>query len=1092
MPTLNLKPTHKSIAAYYESLNAFERLGVAHETAVRSAFQSLLETCGKPFRWTLVPEHSIALPQNRRIRVDGALIDEFNLPHGYWEAKDTDDDLPAEVERKFAAGYPSDNILFQTPQRAILWQNDAPVLDADLTDPAQLVQTLEAFFSHRPPAIAEWDEAVGQFKDKVPDIGRGLAALIQRERENTINPNLSEAAVEEMLVQHLLTERIFRTVFSNPDFTRRNVIAHEIEKVIDALTSQSFNRRDFLDSLNRFYVAIERTAATIDDFSQKQHFLNTVYEQFFQGFSVAVADTHGIVYTPQPIVDFMARSVEQILQTEFGRSLSDAGVHIIDPFVGTGNFIVRMMREIRRTALEDKYSSELHCNEVMLLPYYIASMNIEHEFYETTGRYQPYEGLCLVDTFELAEDHQLGLFTEENTARVKRQKKTEMFVIVGNPPYNAGQVNENDNNKNRKYETMDKRVAETYAKDSKATLKRYLQDPYVKAIRWASDRIDDEGVVALVTNNGFLDGMAFDGMRKHLADDFDAIYILDLSGNVRKNPKLSGTTHNVFGIQVGVSINFFVKKKDSADSPAKIFYARVDEFWRKEEKYRYLGSKGHYRNVEWKPITPDRQHTWLTEGLHAEFDTFVPIGSKKSKAGKGEAVDVIFKLYSPGVNTARDAWAYNFNRNALAENMERMTDTYNEQVLKWERRANRDANVDDFVISDDKKIKWSRDLKAKLKRRRMAEYADHKVRTSLYRPFTESNLYFDRMMNDVVSVFPSIFPKQKAETENWVIIVPSAGGRADYWCFCTDIIPCLTLTSIDGAQCFPFYTYDEDGSNRRENITDWALAQFRSHYQDDTIDKWAIFHYIYALLHHPEYRTRYQANLKRDLPRLPFVGQPQGVVPTAGDTSVPTTADTPVPTTADTPVPTTADTPVPTAADTQGQGQPQGVVPTTVDTSVPMTADAPIPNAETDNAAFWTFAKAGARLAEIHVGYEAQPEYRLNFIENSDMPLDWRVEKMRLSKDKTRLQYNDFLTLDGIPPETYDYQLGNRSALEWVIDQYRIKTDKRSGIVNDPNRSDEPRYIVKLIGKVIAVSLETVEIVKGLPELGEFAQESVT
>ena len=1029
MPNLNLKPTHKPVKAYYESLERFERLGVEHETAVRSAFQSLLETCGKPFRWTLVPEHSIALPQNKRIRVDGALIDEFNLPHGYWEAKDADDDLSAEVERKFAAGYPSDNILFQTPQQAILWQNDALVLDADLTDPAQLVQTLEAFFSHRPQEIAEWDEAVAQFKDKVPDIGRGLAALIQRERQTnrrfttafagfyekcrqSINPNLSQAAVEEMLVQHLLTERIFRTVFSNPDFTRRNAIANEIEEVIDALTSQSFNRRDFLDRLNRFYVAIERTAETIDDFSQKQHFLNTVYEQFFQGFSVEVADTHGIVYTPQPIVDFMAKSVEQILQTEFDRSLSDAGVHIIDPFVGTGNFIVRMMREIRRTALEDKYTSELHCNEVMLLPYYIASMNIEHEFYEATGYYQPFEGLCLVDTFELAEDRQFRLFTEENTARVERQKETEMFVIVGNPPYNTGQVNENDNNKNRKYETMDARVAETYSRASKASNKNKLSDPYVKAIRWASDRIGDEGVVALVTNNGFLDGVAFDGMRKHLSEDFDLIYILDLSGNVRKNPKLSGTTHNVFGIQVGVSINIFIKKNDSANSPAKIFYAHVDEFWRKEEKYRYLDSKEHYRNVEWKQITPDRQHTWLTEGLDAEFDTFMPMGSREAKAKKSEEADVIFKVYSLGVNTSRNDWAYNFDRNMLAGNMKRMIDTYNEQVFRWERRTDRDANVDDFVISDDQRIKWSETLKRNLARGKIADFSEEKIKVSLYRPFTKPNLYFDRIMNERVYVFPSIFPIQETEKENRVICVSGIGSNKPFQTLTASMIPCLDI--LEKTQCFPFYTYDEDGSNRRENITDWALAQFRSHYDDDAIGKWDILHYVYGLLHHPEYRTRYQANLKRDLPHLPHAPD------------------------------------------------------------------------------FWAFAKAGQRLAEIHVGYEDQPEYRLNFIENSDMPLDWRVKKMRLSKDKTQIKYNDFLTLDGIPPEVFDYQLGNRSALEWVIDQYRVKTDKRSGITNDPNRGDEPQYIVKLIGKVVTVSLETVRIVDGLPGLGEFAQESVT
>ena len=1030
MTTLNLKLTHKPVKAYYESLQRFESIGVSHETAVRSAFQTLLEHCGRQFNWILVPEHSMTPlirgargVKNKRIVVDGALIDNFQLPHGYWEAKDIHDDLPSEVLHKFAAGYPRDNILFQTPHRALLWQNNQQTLDADLTDPTQLIHTLETFFSHRPQEYTEWEEAVSQFKDRVPALGNGLAELIEKERgtnreftaafaafhekcRQSINPNLSEAAVEEMLIQHLLTERIFRTVFSNSEFTRRNVIAREIETVITALMSHAFSREDFLHSLDPFYVAIERTAATIDDFSQKQGFLNTVYEQFFQGFSVEIADTHGVVYTPQPIVDFMVRSVEEILGTEFNRSLSDSGVRIIDPFVGTGNFIVRTMREIRPTALEEKYTTELHCNEVMLLPYYIASMNIEHEFYEATGDYHPFEGICLVDTFDLAEDRQLSLFALDNARRVEEQKETPMFVVIGNPPYNVGQVNENDNNKNRKYQTMDKRVAETYAKDSKATLKNALADPYVKAIRWASDRIEEEGVVAFVTNNSFLDGVAFDGMRKHLADDFDAIYILNLSGNVRKNPKLSGTTHNVFGIQVGVSINFFIKRRDNANSQAEIFYARVDEFWRKGDKYRYLDSKEHYRNIEWKSIRPGQRYTWLTEGLHAEFETFIPMGTKEAKAAKGEAVDVIFKSYSLGVSTNRDAWVYNFNRNILVENMSRMIDTYNEQVFKWEHWGDRDANVDDFVLSDEAKIKWSSGLKQKLERRQIAEFADTKIRQSLYRPFTKSNLYFDRMVNDRVLVFPSILPTPETETENRVIVVPSIGGRSDYWCFCTDIIPNLTITSIDGSQCFPFYTYDEDGTNRRENITDWALARFRAHYRDESIGKWDIFHYVYAFLHHPDYRERYQANLKRDLPRLLY------------------------------------------------------------------TPD------------FWAFAKAGGRLGEIHIGYEEVPEYPLHFIENREVPINWRVEKMKLSKDKTQLVYNDFLTLEGIPEKAFDYRLGNRSALEWVIDQYRVKTDKRSGIVNDPNRADDPQYIVKLIGKVIAVSLETVEIVEDLPGLG--------
>ncbi len=1021
MTSFNLKPTHKPVKAYYESLERFESIGVSHETAVRSAFQTLLEHCGKQFSWILVPEHSMRGGKNRRIVVDGALIDNFQLPHGYWEAKDIHDDLPTEVLRKFEKGYPRDNILFQTPRRAILWQNNQQTLDADLTDPTQLIHTLETFFSHRPQEYTEWEEAVAQFKDRVPALGNGLAELIEKERgtnrefttafaafhekcRQSINPNLSEAAVEEMLIQHLLTERIFQTVFSNSEFTRRNVIAREIETVITALMSHAFSREDFLRSLDPFYVAIERTAATIDDFSQKQGFLNTVYEQFFQGFSVEVADTHGVVYTPQPIVDFMVRSVEEILGTEFNRSLSDSGVHIIDPFVGTGNFIVRTMREIRPTALEDKYQSELHCNEVMLLPYYIASMNIEHEFYEATGDYQPFEGICLVDTFELAEDRQLPLFALDNTRRVEEQRKTPMFVVIGNPPYNVGQINENDNNKNRKYPTMDARVKETYGKDSIATNRNALADPYVKAIRWASDRIGEEGVVAFVTNNSFLDNVAFDGMRKHLANDFNVIYILDLSGNVRKNPKLSGTAHNVFGIQVGVSINFFVKTRNNANSQAEIFYARVDEFWRKEDKYRYLDSKEHYRNIEWKSITPDQRYTWLTEGLRAEFETFIPMGTKETKEVRGKVVNVIFKDYSRGVATSRDAWAYSFNRNELTENMNRLIGTYNAEVDRWKRRENQDGNVDDFVISDDAKIKWSRDLKLDLRRGRIAEYTENKTRNSLYRPFTKSNLFLDRVMNEEVYVFPSIFPTPETEQENRVICVSGIGSNKPFHTLMSSLIPSLDI--LEKTQCFPFYTYDKEGTNRRANITDWALERFQKHYRDKAITKWDIFHYVYALLHHPDYRERYQANLKRDLPRLLY------------------------------------------------------------------TPD------------FWDFARAGQRLGEIHLGYEEVPEYPLAFIESREVPINWRVEKMKLSKDKTQLVYNDFLTLEGIPAKAFDYRLGNRSALEWVIDQYRVKTDKRSGIVNDPNRADDPRYIVRLIGKVIAVSLETVEIVEELGELG--------
>ncbi len=400
-------------------------------------------------------------------------------------------------------------------------------------------------------------------------------------------------------------------------------------------------------------------------------------------------------------------------------------------------------------------------------------------------------------------------------------------------------------------------------------------------------------------------------------------------------------------------------------------------------------------------VKPDKHNTWLTEGLRSEFENFISMGSQAARREKEESMEVIFKHYSRGVNTSRDAWAYNFNRNMLTENMQRTIDYCNEQVLKWKQPEMLNTNVDDFVVYDDTKISWSESLKLNLNRGRNTEYSEFKIRDALYRPFTKSNLFFDRILNERVYGFPAIFPTPETETENRVICVTAIGNKKPFHCLMTMQLTDVHLTG--DSQCFPFYTYDEDGTNRRENITAWALQAFRSQYQDDTISKWDVFHYVYAVLHHPGYREMYQANLKRELPRVPLVSD------------------------------------------------------------------------------FWSYVKTGRRLGEIHVSYEDQPEYRLDLIEKPGASLNWRVEKMKLSKDKTQIHYNDFLTLAGIPPEAFDYRLGNRSALDWVIDQYRVKTDQRSGITNDPNRPDDPQYIVKLIGKVITVSLETVKLVKGLP-----------
>jgi len=1031
MLRLNLKPTHKVIKTFYQEIAALSELKINTEGAVAPAFATLLRHCASQCDLQFVEQYPLNRIGKKPIRTDGSLLDQFELRQGIWEAKDIKDNLAKAIQQKFKQGYPNDNILFQTPDRLVLWQDGREVFNETITkQPHILIAGLTLFFGYNPPAYEQWSEAVIAFKDKVKEHGDALLKIIEQELKtnnpfilafnqftqlcrDAINPNLSLNAVKEMLIQHLLTERIFRTVFKNPDFVTKNVIAREIETVITALTSHSFSRHEFLKKLDRFYGAIETTAATIDDYAHKQDFLNTVYEKFFQGFATKVADTHGIVYTPQPIVNFMVQSVEDILQKEFNSSLSQPGVQILDPFVGTGNFMIRVLRAINPFHLKNKYLQELHCNEIMLLPYYIASMNIEHAYYEITGQYEPFEGICLVDTFQLAEKRQQDFFTTENTQRVKQQKQAPIFVVIGNPPYNVGQINENDNNKNRKYEVVDKWVRDTYAKNSKASNKNALADPSVKAISWASRRIGEEGIVALVTNNCFLDSIVFDGMRKELVSAFSKIYILDLKGNIRKDSMRDGIPigekHTVFGLaaMVGISINFFVKKR--TQEKTQIFYSAVDWKATRLEKFALMEKAGVCSKLNYQTIQPDKKHTWLTEGLHSEFDDFMPLGTKETKAASREVEGVIFKIYGGGVLTSRDAWVYNFDRATLKSNVENTIDFYNFQVSKLQT-VGKEINIDDFVEYDESRINWSRNLKRQLKSGQLAHFSDEKMRNSLYRPFVKSYLFFDRIMNNDVYPATIIFPL--LETQNQVICATNHSQIP----FVVQITDCIPEFAVGGrtTQCFPFYTYDKDGTNRFDNITDWALNHYQNHYQDNQISKWDIFHYVYGLLHHPAYREKYALNLKRELPRLPLA-----------------------------------------------------------------------PN-------FWEFATAGKKLADLHLNYEQQPEYPLKWISQPNGPLNdrhshrycvWRVEKMKFSRDKRQIIYNDSLTIGDIPPETFDYRLGNRSALDWVIDQYRIKVDKRSGIINDPNRLDDEEYIVRLIGRIVFVSLETVAVVKNLGNL---------
>ncbi len=955
----------------------------------------------------------------KRLVPDGTIRDGNGLPRAYWEAKDTDDDLGQEIEKKRAKGYPLNNIIFEDTQTAVLYQGKMEVLRVDLSDRNQLLRLLIQFFSYIEPDIEGFEAAVEEFKERVPELAKGLLEKVRDAQKSnakfiaafdaffqlcrsSLDPNIPKKEVEEMLVQHLLTERLFRQIFDNPEFTQRNAIAHEVEQVIDALVSKSFSRTDYLKSLDSFYIAIENAARTLPDFSDKQYFLNTVYEQFFQGYSTRLADTHGVVYTPQPIVDFMCASVVQVLNAHFGQTLGAPNINVLDPCTGTGNFIVNLLRRVSKRNLNQFYSEQLFANEIMLLAYYISALNIEHAYYEISQTYEAFEGLCFVDTLDIAETKQRGFafINEANTRRVERQKRTPITVIIGNPPYNMGQKSENENNKNRSYDEIDERIRETYARDSTATLKNKLYDPYVRFFRWAIDRLGTlPGIVCFVSNNSFVDHGAFDGMQKHLLRDFTRIYHIDLHGDVNRDRTLSGTQHNVFGIQVGVGITIAVREDGQRPDDHSLFYHRVPERWTRNQKLAWLAERKDISLIDWQVLPP---FTWLELETAVEFDALIALGTKEAKKLGDANAHAVFKSYTVGVLTARDEVAYDFSRDVLVVRMEKFVDDYNAEVDRYHRakeKQKKKIDIDKFVRED---LKWTHNLKQSLKVERSASAQPSNYRRSLYRPFCKKWLFFDRMLNERVYLTPSLFPSEATEAEN-IVICCTSHTQMPFTCMATNCLPNEAVGGRNG-QCFGLYSYSDDGNQRAENITDWALTEFRDHYVDKSISKRDVFNYVYAILHHPLYRARFAENLQREIPRLPLAKD------------------------------------------------------------------------------FGLCAAIGEKLLTLHVKYENVKRFELDWLENPKEPLSCRVSgRMRLNKDAGTIEVNSSLTLGGIPREAFDYVLGTRSALEWIVDQYRCEEDQAGNVTSDPNDPQNERYIVELIERVTTMSLDTLTLIRELP-----------
>jgi predicted helicase len=960
---LEVSPGDPIIKTYLGDLRRLKDHEVSHELGLKAPFHNLLDAAARRRGWTLVQELS-TYSGGKRVVPDGTLRDEFKLPRGWWEAKDTGDNLAAEVQKKIKAGYPTRNTIFEDTRTAVLYQDRGEFGEFALDEPVKIAALLSRFFSHDESDEREFQRAMDEFKSRIPDLAQSLREHINEAHERnrrfkaafsgfvslcraSLNPELSEENVDEMLIQHLLTERLMRRLFQNEEFTQRNVIAAEVEKVIVALASPSFTKAAFLEKLDPYYRAIEREGANLSHFTEKQDFLNSVYEQFFQKFSPNTADTHGIVYTPREIVEFMCKSVEEALKEEFGFTLASPEVVIVDPSTGTGNFIVNLIERMPVKALPDAYKNRLFANEVMLLPYYVASLNIEHAYYERVKQYESFEGLCFVDTLDMAGQHEL--FGADNTTRVHRENSAAITVIVGNPPYNVGQKSENDNNQNRKYKKLDARVRDTYAKDSKATNKNALADMYVKFFRWASDRLGDrDGIVCFVSNNSFVDQLAFDGMRKNLLRDFQIIDHLDLHGNVRRNPELSGTTHNVFGIQVGVGITLAVRKKGAS---MRLRYFRVPETWRRGEKLEFLTK----RKIPWQVLVPDDKNTWLVSEHADEYGRIAPI------------VD-LFSLHGRGLETTRDDVVYDWSSGALVRRMREFVSDYNAEVDRYRREKEERWPAH---------VKWSSSLKQHLLAGRHVKFKADAARGCLWRPFTKKLVYFDPLVIHRIGMWPNVSGR---------VICVTSHSQVAFSALMTDITPEHAVGSRAG-QCFPL-----------SHLTDASVAHFRKHYNDASIGREEVFHYVYGLLHHPGYRERYAANLKRELPRIPFAPD------------------------------------------------------------------------------FSAFASAGKELARLHVRYESLEPWPLEEMVNERVPYSQRVTKMKLSADKQSVQVNDSLTLSRIPEEAFEYRLGSRSALDWIIDQYQVKGG------SDPNRDDDPGYIVQLVGQVVRASVETVRIARGLPD----------
>lgn len=861
------------------------------------------------------------------------------------------------------------------------------------------------------------------------DFARFLKGL-----QDTLNPGVTQTEAIEMLAQHILTLPVFQALFAETNFPEHNAVGKALQEIVEKLDSAALESET--EGLEKFYQNIQERISLAKSDKSKQEVIRNLYDTFFQNAFPRMAERLGIVYTPVPIVDFILKSADAALRKHFGETLSSEGVQILDPFSGTGTFLVRLIQSglINPKQLPHKFSNELHANEIVLLAYYIATINIETAYHAVTGEYRPFDGMILIDTFQMTEkDDELDFFfLKDNNERAERQLAQPIRVIVGNPPYSAQQDSQNDNNQNLSYPTLDRRIRDTYALNSTAANKKNLYDSYIRAIRWASDRVKERGIVAFVTNGSFLDANNMDGLRKCLTADCSHLYVFNLRGNARtQGEERRKEAGGVFGEGSRTPVVITIMVKDPAHiGPCELLYHDIGDYLSREEKLDIIEQFGSIQNMDWQRIIPNNEGDWANQRDPA-FDKFVSIAVKE-----GEGIG-LFHIWSNGLLAARDSWIYNFSFNAVSENMKHTIATYNSEVVRYAaickgKKKNECPLPEEVVEKDPKKISWTSSLLPNVARGRTAEFNEKSIVQGLYRPYSKCFAYFDSLLNHRVAKWPKLMPSKTHH--NVVISASGVGANKAFSALITKTLPDYELVSK--GQCFPLYWYekaddktspqgdmfssaetpDSDGYIRRDAITDWALNTFRDHYKDSRISKEDIFWYVYGVLHSPEYKLRFAADLKKMLPRIPFAES------------------------------------------------------------------------------FRAFCVAGRELGQWHLNYEDVEPFPL-VEEKNGFDLDpetfYRVHKMVFGKkdgkaDKSVIVYNGNVILRDIPLEAYEYVVNGKSAIEWIMERYAVTVDKASGIKNDPNAwSDDPRYILDLVKRIVRVSVESVRIIDGLPPLKE-------